>query len=107
MLGARIARASLRPRHPNPWPGFLAANGARVPPRAAPLRTHPAVDVARGSEGGLPNGFVSLDFRWGPLNWVRLAGSYLGCLVPGLWATARTALCAQPGRRCPACAGAA
>jgi centrosomal protein CEP120 len=37
---------------------FLAAQGVRVPPRFTPLKTHPAMDVARGSEGALPNGYA-------------------------------------------------
>jgi centrosomal protein CEP120 len=35
---------------------FLAARGLRLPPRLTPLKTYPAMDVARGSEGALPNG---------------------------------------------------
>ena len=38
---------------------FLAGQGVRVPPRFTPLKTYPAMDVARGSEGALPNGYAT------------------------------------------------
>ncbi len=53
------------PSSTNAHAAFLATCGARLPPRAAPLRTHPAVEVARGSEGALPNGFLAIEFSCG------------------------------------------
>jgi centrosomal protein CEP120 len=51
---------------PQELTGFLAARGLRVPPRLTPLKTYPAMDIARGSEGALPNG-------WAPLRRARAA----------------------------------
>lgn len=46
--------------------GFLTGDcGAKLPPRLAPLRSRPAVEVLRGSEAGLPNGCASVAFESG------------------------------------------
>jgi hypothetical protein len=45
--------------------GFLASVGATLPPRSSPLQTLPAVDVARGSEGALPGGTLTVRFAAG------------------------------------------
>lgn len=52
--------------------GFLTTTcGAKLPTKLTPLRTLPAVDVLRGSEGALPNGCASVSFSAGV---VGLAG---------------------------------
>eukprot|EP00775_Hariotina_reticulata_P003803 gene3803-4060_t len=52
--------------------GFLSTKcAAKLPPRLTPLRTLPAVDITRGSEGALPNGCVTVSFAAGV---VSLAG---------------------------------
>jgi hypothetical protein len=57
--------------------GFLSDCGARVPPKVTPLRSLPAVDISRGSEGALPNALC----RWaGPEH------SALGPAPGAVWA---------------------
>lgn len=34
----------------------VVASGFKLPPKMAPLRTHPSVEVARGGEATLPHG---------------------------------------------------
>ncbi len=51
---------------------FLADTGAKLPSKLAPLRTLPAVDISRGSEGALPNGMASVDFAAGVLELASL-----------------------------------
>eukprot|EP00887_Chlorella_sp_A99_P007284 scaffold2.g7284.t1 len=46
--------------------------GGRLPPRLACLRTHPAVEVARGSEVALPAGLAAADFSAGLLTLATL-----------------------------------
>ncbi|KAL6757254.1 hypothetical protein V8C86DRAFT_2629461 [Haematococcus lacustris] len=50
---------------------LVVSSGRRLPSKFAPLRTHPAVDIARGAEGALPNGAGTLEFVAGV---VQLAG---------------------------------
>lgn len=59
-------------RHCPVLAAFLTTTcGAKIPPKLTPLRTLPAVDVLRGSEGALPNGCASVSFAAGV---VGLAG---------------------------------
>ena len=48
------------------WLAEIVQNsGGKIPDSANPFRTHPAVDVARGSEATIPGGQVSLEFNAG------------------------------------------
>ncbi|GLI70596.1 hypothetical protein VaNZ11_015526 [Volvox africanus] len=49
---------------------LVVTSGHRLPTRLAPLCSHPAVDIPRGAEGAIPNGYGTLEFSSGL---VRLA----------------------------------
>lgn len=54
----------MRPTHSMLHPGFLVQSGAKVPPKLTPLRSLPAVDISRGSEGALPNATCRCASEW-------------------------------------------
>lgn len=68
-LAAVVVQLSLPPEF-----AALVAQGAggRLPPRLACLRTHPAVEVPRGSEVALPRGLAGCDFSAGLLTLATL-----------------------------------
>jgi hypothetical protein len=54
-LGTHVSQFLVRP---SAFAELVVASGHRLPPKMAPLRTYPAVDIARGQEGAVPNGYV-------------------------------------------------
>ncbi|GFR45270.1 hypothetical protein Agub_g6376 [Astrephomene gubernaculifera] len=51
---------------------LVVGSGFRLPSRLAPLTTHPTVDIPRGTEGALPNGYGTLEFTAGVVQLARV-----------------------------------
>ncbi|PNH10303.1 Centrosomal protein [Tetrabaena socialis] len=54
---------------------LVVGSGFRLPSRLAPLRSHPAVDVPRGAEASLPNGYGTVEFSAGVVQLARVLAS--------------------------------
>ncbi|GIL42344.1 hypothetical protein Vafri_350 [Volvox africanus] len=50
---------------------LVVTSGHRLPTRLAPLCSHPAVDIPRGAEGAIPNGYGTLEFSSGLVQLAR------------------------------------
>eukprot|EP00798_Chlamydomonas_sp_ICE-L_P005677 gene5677-3537_t len=59
LLPINLASVYLQAVLPQGITGLVADCGRRLPSRMAPLKTFPSIDVARGSEGSIPNEFVA------------------------------------------------
>ncbi|GIL95926.1 hypothetical protein Vretimale_1840, partial [Volvox reticuliferus] len=51
---------------------LVVTSGHRLPTRLAPLCSHPAVDIPRGAEGAIPNGYGTLEFSSGVVQLARV-----------------------------------
>ncbi|KXZ48687.1 hypothetical protein GPECTOR_26g590 [Gonium pectorale] len=51
---------------------LVVGSGFRLPSRLAPLCSHPAVDIPRGAEGAIPNGYGTLEFTAGVVQLARV-----------------------------------
>ncbi|EFJ47447.1 hypothetical protein VOLCADRAFT_117862 [Volvox carteri f. nagariensis] len=54
---------------------LVVSSGYRLPSRLAPLCSHPAVDIPRGAEGSIPNGYGTLEFSAGVVQLARVLAS--------------------------------